>query len=110
MATRLTVNGTRRNVEDDPETPLLWVIRDTLGLTGTKYGCGLALCGACTVHLDGTAIRSCVTPLSAVSGRRIATIEGLARDGRHPVPRAWLEEGVPQCGYKRIGHSRREFM
>lgn len=103
MSITLTVNGTRRTVDDDPVTPLLWVIRDTLRLTGTKYGCGLALCGACTVHLDGTAIRSCVTPLSAAANRRITTIEGLARAGRHPVARAWLEERVPQCGYCQPG-------
>ena len=103
MPITLTVNGTRRTVDDDPDTPLLWVIRDTLGLTGTKYGCGLALCGACTVHLDDTAIRSCVTPLSAAANRRIRTIEGLARGGRHPVARAWLEENVPQCGYCQPG-------
>ena len=103
MSITLTVNDTRRTVDDDPDTPLLWVIRDTLGLTGTKYGCGLALCGACTVHLDGSAIRSCVTPLSAAASRRITTIEGLARDGRHPVARAWLEERVPQCGYCQPG-------
>jgi isoquinoline 1-oxidoreductase alpha subunit len=103
MSITLTVNGSRRTINDDPHTPLLWVIRDTLGLTGTKYGCGLALCGACTVHLDGTAIRSCVTPVSAASNARILTIEGLARGGRHPVTRAWLAERVPQCGYCQPG-------
>jgi isoquinoline 1-oxidoreductase alpha subunit len=103
MAITITVNGSRRRLDDDPDTPLLWVLRDTLGLTGTKYGCGLALCGACTVHLDGTAIRSCVTPLSAAAGARVTTIEGLARDGRHPVARAWLAEHVPQCGYCQPG-------
>lgn len=103
MATTLIVNGQRRTTDDDSDTPLLWVIRDTLGLTGTKYGCGLALCGACTVHLDGVAVRSCVTPLAAAAGRRITTIEGLTRDGRHPVARAWLDERVPQCGYCQPG-------
>ena len=103
MAITLVVNGTRRTVEDDPDTPLLWVVRDTLGLTGTKYGCGLALCGACTLHVDNLAVRSCVTPLSAVAGKRVTTIEGLTRDGRHPVARAWLAERVPQCGYCQPG-------
>jgi aerobic-type carbon monoxide dehydrogenase small subunit (CoxS/CutS family) len=100
---KLTVNGRGVEVEDDPATPLLWVIRESLGLTGTKFGCGMSLCGACTVHLDGEAIRSCVTPLSAASGRTITTIEGLAPDGSHPVQRAWAEEDVPQCGYCQSG-------
>jgi isoquinoline 1-oxidoreductase alpha subunit len=103
MSTTLTINGTRRTADDDPDTPLLWVIRDTLGLTGTKYGCGLALCGACTVHVDNVAVRSCVAPLASAAGKRVTTIEGLARDGRHPMPRAWLEERVPQCGYCQPG-------
>jgi aerobic-type carbon monoxide dehydrogenase small subunit (CoxS/CutS family) len=86
-----------------PETPLLWVLRDTLGMTGTKFGCGMAQCGACTVHLDGTPIRSCVTPVSAVGTRRVTTIEGLSADGSHPVQRAWIAEDVPQCGYCQSG-------
>jgi isoquinoline 1-oxidoreductase alpha subunit len=103
MSIRFTVNGRRRTVNDDPDTPLLWVLRDSLGLTGTKYGCGLALCGACTVHLDGTAVRSCVTPLSAAKDTRVTTIEGLVDAGRHPVARAWLQERVVQCGYCQPG-------
>jgi isoquinoline 1-oxidoreductase alpha subunit len=103
MSTPLTVNSRRRSVDDDEDTPLLWVLRDSLGLTGTKYGCGLALCGACTVHIDNTAVRSCVTPLSAARGKRVTTIEGLVDVGRHPVARAWLEERVPQCGYCQPG-------
>jgi aerobic-type carbon monoxide dehydrogenase small subunit (CoxS/CutS family) len=90
-------------VEVDADTPLLWVLRDTLSLTGTKFGCGMALCGACTVHLDGAPIRSCVTPVSAVSGRKITTIEGLSTDRSHPVQKAWIELDVPQCGYCQSG-------
>ena len=103
MATTLIVNGSRRTVSDDPDTPLLWVLRDTLQLTGTKYGCGLAVCGACTVHVEGVATRACVTPLAAVANTRITTIEGLVSTGRHPVARAWLETRVPQCGYCQPG-------
>ena len=99
----LTVNGARRSVQAGPDTPLLWVLRDTLGLTGTKFGCGKALCGACTVHLDGDAIRSCVTPISSVEGKSVTTIEGLSPDNSHPVQRAWIEEDVPQCGYCQPG-------
>jgi aerobic-type carbon monoxide dehydrogenase small subunit (CoxS/CutS family) len=99
----LNVNGRRRSVDVAPDTPLLWVLRDSLGLTGTKFGCGLSLCGACTVHLDGEAIRSCVTPVSAAVGKRIVTIEGLSRHGDHPVQRAWLGLDVPQCGYCQSG-------
>lgn len=99
----LDVNGERKTVDVEPDTPLLWVIRDALGLTGTKYGCGKALCGSCTVHVDGNAVRSCVIPVSAVSGGRITTIEGLSADGDHPVQRAWIEENVPQCGYCQPG-------
>jgi isoquinoline 1-oxidoreductase alpha subunit len=99
----LNVNGKRHTVDVRPDTPLLWVLRDTLGLTGTKFGCGMALCGACTVHVDGEAQRSCVTPVSAVNGRRILTIEGLSPDLTHPVQRAWIEEDVPQCGYCQSG-------
>jgi len=99
MKMRLTVNGARHAVDVDPSTPLLWVLRDTLGLTGTKYGCGKALCGSCTVHVDGNAVRSCVTPVSAVAQGTVTTIEGLSADGDHPLQRAWVEEDVAQCGY-----------
>jgi len=106
MATALTLNVNGRTHKlsvDDPETPLLWVLRDTLGLTGTKYGCGMALCGACTVHLNGEPVRSCSTPVSAAAGKRVATIEGVSRDNRHPVQKAWIAEEVPQCGYCQSG-------
>src|SRR3954468_24743102 len=100
----LSVNGTTHQVDVDPNTPLLWVLRETIGLTGTKYGCGIAQCGACTVHVDGIAMRSCSVPLSAVDGRKIATIEGLAQNGAlHKVQQAWLENDVPQCGYCQCG-------
>lgn len=99
----LTVNGLRRSVNVAADTPLLWVIRDNLGLTGTKFGCGMALCGACTVHLDGQPVRSCSTPISAAAGQRVTTIEGLSPDGGHPVQQAWIEEDVPQCGYCQSG-------
>ena len=98
-----SVNGKRVEVDAEPSTPLLWVIREQLGLTGTKYGCGMAQCGACTVHLDGQAIRSCVAPVSRVAGRTVTTIEGLSADLSHPLQRAWLEEDVPQCGYCQSG-------
>jgi len=98
-----TVNGQPRTVSDAPDTPLLWVLRDTLGLTGTKYGCGISQCGACTVHLDGKATRSCQTPVGSVAGRRVTTIEGLSPDGSHPVQKAWVAEQVPQCGYCQSG-------
>jgi isoquinoline 1-oxidoreductase alpha subunit len=101
--TRINVNGKAVEVDVDPETPLLWVLRDALGLTGTKFGCGMALCGACTVHLDGVAIRSCQTPISAVGDRPVTTIEGLAKDRSHPVQQAWIELDVPQCGYCQSG-------
>jgi isoquinoline 1-oxidoreductase alpha subunit len=102
--TRLTVNGTQHDVDVDPDTPLLWVLRETVGLTGTKYGCGIAQCGACTVHIDGQAVRSCSLPLSAVAGKQIVTIEGLARgDSLHPVQKTWLAMDVPQCGYCQSG-------
>ncbi len=101
---RLTINGTARDVDAEPNTPLLWVIREQLGLTGTKYGCGIAQCGACTVHVDGVAVRSCSLPLSAVTeAQRIVTIEGLSPDGSHPVQKAWLALDVPQCGYCQTG-------
>jgi len=99
----ITVNGKPHSVEVTPDTPLLWVLRDTLGLTGTKFGCGMALCGACTVHVDGEPTRSCVTRISAVAGRKITTIEGLSPDGRHPAQVAWLDEQVAQCGYCQVG-------
>ena len=99
----LRVNGKTYQVDAEPGTPLLWVLRDSLGLTGTKYGCGIAQCGACTVHVDGRATRSCVLPLSAVLTDEITTIEGLAADSQHPVQRAWIEHDVPQCGYCQSG-------
>jgi aerobic-type carbon monoxide dehydrogenase small subunit (CoxS/CutS family) len=99
----LTLNGQRREIDADPEMPLLWALRDVLKLTGTKYGCGVALCGACTVHLDGEPIRACVTPLSAAAGRRVTTIEGLSARTDHPVQKAWLELDVVQCGYCQSG-------
>jgi len=100
---RLEINGKGQNVDLPGETPLLWTLRDELGLTGTKFGCGMALCGACTVHLDGQPIRSCVTPVSAAAGKRVTTIEGLSDKGDHPVQRAWIELDVPQCGYCQSG-------
>ncbi|HXI20994.1 MAG TPA: (2Fe-2S)-binding protein [Gemmatimonadales bacterium] len=99
----LTVNGQPHAVEVPANMPLLWVIRDVIGLTGTKFACGIAACGACTVHLEGQAIRSCVTPVSSVGDRKITTIEGLSEDGSHPVQRAWIAEQVPQCGYCQAG-------
>lgn len=99
----LIVNGKPHSVEVSPEMPLLWVLRDVMGLTGTKYSCGMALCGACTVHLDGEAVRSCVLPVSAAVGKKILTIEGLSPNGNHPVQRAWVAEQVPQCGYCQPG-------
>lgn len=101
--TSFFLNGKSVSVGDDPSTPLLWVIRDSLGLTGTKFGCGMALCGACTVHLDGKAIRSCVAPLSRAAGKHVTTIEGLSNDLSHPLQRAWIEVDVPQCGYCQSG-------
>jgi isoquinoline 1-oxidoreductase alpha subunit len=101
---RLSINGRTVEVDADPNTPLLWVIREQVGLTGTKYGCGVAQCGACTVHVDGAAVRSCVMPASAVAGKPITTIEGLASGNRlHKVQQAWLEHDVPQCGYCQAG-------
>jgi isoquinoline 1-oxidoreductase subunit alpha len=99
----LLVNERKRDVEVAPDTPLLWVLRDTLGLTGTKYGCGMGLCGACTVHVDGEAVRSCQTPVSSIGAKKITTIEGLSPDRSHPVQRAWIAEQVPQCGYCQSG-------
>ena len=102
-AITFTVNGKSRTVQDSPDTPLLWVLRDSLGLTGTKFGCGIAQCGACTVHLDGVPTRSCVTPVAAVAGKRVTTIEGLSSNRSHPVQKAWIAEDVPQCGYCQSG-------
>ena len=100
----LQVNGVRQQVDVAPATPLLWVVREQLGLTGTKFGCGIAQCGACTVHLDGAAVRSCVTPAAAAVGRAVTTIEGLAQEDQlHPVQQAWIDEQVPQCGYCQSG-------
>ena len=101
---RLTVNGQPHNVDVDPNTPLLWVLREQIGLTGTKYGCGIAQCGACTVHMDGAATRSCAVPVSAAEGKQIVTIEGLAQNGvLHKVQKAWIDHEVPQCGYCQCG-------
>ncbi|HEX3276266.1 MAG TPA: (2Fe-2S)-binding protein [Gemmatimonadales bacterium] len=102
-ATSLVVNGTRRTVTVAPDTPLLWVLRDVIGLTGTKFGCGAGQCGACTVHLDGAPVRSCSVPLSAAAGRRVTTIEGLSANRAHALQRAWIELDVPQCGYCQSG-------
>ena len=99
----ISVNGETRNVDVLPDTPLLWVLRDSLGLVGTKYGCGIAQCGACTVHVNGTAVRSCSLPVSAVGSNKVVTIEGLSKEGDHPVQQAWQEVDVPQCGYCQAG-------
>jgi isoquinoline 1-oxidoreductase alpha subunit len=100
----LTINGRRHQADVEPDTPLLWVLRDTLGLTGTKYGCGIAMCGACTVHVDGEPVRSCAVPVGSVVGKAITTIEGLAADGKlHKVQQAWIDYDVPQCGYCQSG-------
>jgi len=103
MAYELNINGKTTSVDVDADTPLLWVVRDTLKLTGTKFGCGVASCGACTMHIDGQAVRTCVLPVSAVAGKQINTIESLSEDNSHPVQQAWLEEEVPQCGYCQSG-------
>ena len=104
MATfNLNINGKKSQVDADPKTPMLWVLRDHLSLTGTKYGCGIAQCGVCTIHLDGMAVRSCSMPISAMGDREITTIEGLSEKGDHPVQQAWLEHDVPQCGYCQTG-------
>jgi isoquinoline 1-oxidoreductase subunit alpha len=100
---KLNINGASRTVEVAPDTPILWVLRDHLQLLGTKYGCGIGQCGACTVHLDGSAVRSCSLPVSAAEGKTITTIEGLSQEGDHPVQQAWLEHDVPQCGYCQAG-------
>ncbi len=99
----LQVNGQERPVDAEPAMPLLWALRDLLNMTGTKYGCGIGMCGACTVHLDGQAVRSCQTPVNSVGSRKVTTIEGLSSDGSHPVQRAWIAEQVPQCGYCQSG-------
>jgi isoquinoline 1-oxidoreductase alpha subunit len=103
MAIKFTLNGKPQTVEVSPDMPLLWVLRDTLNMTGTKFGCGMALCGACTVHINGEATRSCITPISSVSGKKVTTIEGISADGSHPVQQAWIAEDVPQCGYCQSG-------
>ena len=100
---KLNVNGSEREVDAPADMPLLWVLRDLMGLTGTKFGCGIAQCGACTVHIDGAPLRACVTPVSAVAGKKITTIEGLSADGQHPVQQAWAELDVVQCGYCQSG-------
>ena len=100
---KLNVNGSEREVEAPADMPLLWVLRDLMGLTGTKFGCGIAQCGACTVHVDGAPLRACVTPVAAVAGKKITTIEGLSADGQHPVQQAWAELDVVQCGYCQSG-------
>ena len=104
MAITFILNGKSQTLTDvSPDMPLLWVLRDVLNMTGTKFGCGMALCGACTVHLDGTPVRSCVTPVSAAAGKRVTTIEGLSAQGTHPVQRAWMEVDAPQCGFCQSG-------
>ena len=100
---KLTLNGQAKEIDVADDTPLLWVLRDTLGMTGTKFGCGMALCGACTVHIDGQPTRSCITPIAAVAGKSVTSIEGLSPDRGHPVQRAWIELEVPQCGYCQSG-------
>jgi isoquinoline 1-oxidoreductase alpha subunit len=99
----LTVNGTQHDIDLEPDTPLLWALRDAVGLTGTKFGCGIAQCGACTVHINGKARRSCSVPIGTLAGASVVTIEGLSPDGKHPVQQAWLAEDVPQCGYCQSG-------
>jgi aerobic-type carbon monoxide dehydrogenase small subunit (CoxS/CutS family) len=99
----IIVNGKKYQVDVDSDTPLLWTLRENLGLTGTKFGCGIAQCGACTVHVDGQPVRSCITPIQSVKGRKITTIEGLSRNGNHPLQKAWIAEEVPQCGYCQSG-------
>lgn len=103
MAISFNLNGSTVTVQAEPDTPLLWVIRDEVGLTGTKFGCGAALCGACTVHLNGSPIRSCQTPVSAVAGKKVATVESLSADNSHPLQKAWVKHQVPQCGYCQSG-------
>ena len=100
---KFTLNGKPQSLDAIPAMPLLWVLRDTLGMTGTKFGCGMALCGACTVHINGQPVRSCVTPISTVAGKTVTTIEGLSADASHPIQKAWVDEDVPQCGYCQSG-------
>jgi isoquinoline 1-oxidoreductase subunit alpha len=100
---KFTLNGKSQAVDAAPAMPLLWVLRDKLGLTGTKFGCGMSLCGACTVHINGQAVRSCVTPVSSVAGKTVVTIEGLSANASHPIQKAWIEQDVPQCGYCQSG-------
>ena len=107
MAINFTLNGKAQTVDVSPDMPLLWVLRDTLNMTGTKFGCGMALCGACTVHINGEATRSCITAVSSVAGKKVTTIEGLSADGNHPVQQAWIAEQVPQCGYCQSGQIMR---
>ena len=103
MSVKFQVNGKAVEAHAEPDTPLLWVIRDELGMTGTKFGCGAALCGACTVHVNGTSVRSCQTPLASVAGKKVSTVEGLSRDNTHPLQVAWIKHDVPQCGYCQSG-------
>jgi isoquinoline 1-oxidoreductase alpha subunit len=103
MTIRLRINGVDKELDVDPEMPLLWALRDVLGLPGTKYGCGQALCGACSIHIDGQVVRSCVTPVRRAEGRNVTTIEGLSKDGSHPLQKAWVDMGVPQCGFCQAG-------
>lgn len=103
MTISFNINGQSVSVNAEPDTPLLWVIRDEIGLTGTKFGCGAALCGACTVHVNGTPVRSCQTPVSAVAGKKVATVESLSKDNSHPLQKAWIAHDVPQCGYCQSG-------
>ncbi len=103
MAISFNLNGSTVSVQAEPDTPLLWVIRDEVGLTGTKFGCGAALCGSCTVHLDGVAVRSCQTPVSSVSGKKVSTVESLSDNNSHPLQKAWIKHQVPQCGYCQSG-------
>jgi len=103
MAFSLSINGTDYKIDAEPETPLLWVLRDNIKLTGTKFGCGIAQCGVCTVHVDGQPVKSCITPASSAVGRQITTIEGLSENNDHPVQQAWIENAVPQCGYCQSG-------
>ena len=106
MGIKFNVNGKAVDVKAEADTPLLWVIRDEVGLTGTKFGCGASLCGACTVHLDGVPVRSCQTPVSAAAGRKVSTIESLSHNNSHPLQKAWIAHDVPQCGYCQSGHER----
>lgn len=103
MAIHFTLNGKPQTLDVNPDMPLLWALRDALNMTGTKFGCGMALCGACTVHINGEATRSCITPVSSIAGKKVTTIEGLSADNSHPVQRAWMEIDVPQCGYCQSG-------